>query len=81
MALHNATRPKATPMTRGASSGWGRRPWWAHGSGWKRRLAERPDVVLAAPAFDEDLGLGQGGEDLRIETLVAQREASADSPF
>ena len=30
-------------------------------------------VVLAAPAFDEDLGLGQGGEDLRIETLVAQR--------
>ena len=33
-----------------------------------------PDlVVLAAPALDEDLGLGQGGEDLRVETLVAER--------
>ena len=33
-----------------------------------------PDrVVLAAPALDEDLGLGQGGDDLRIETLVAER--------
>ena len=33
-----------------------------------------PDlVVLSAPALDQDLGLGQGGADLRIETLVAQR--------
>ena len=33
-----------------------------------------PDlVVLPAPALDADLGLGQGGEDLRIETLVAER--------
>ena len=33
-----------------------------------------PDrVVLAAPALDADRGLGQGGEDLRVETLVAER--------
>ena len=33
-----------------------------------------PDlVVLPAPGLDEDLGLGQGGEDLRVETRVAER--------